>query len=789
MLVHEFKLGGSLMNEIILKHEEIDQIFKSHLKIESKVMSIDSIFSNPRLASRIDYKPYYQRNYVWDNEKATYFIESILIGTEIPPLVFFKNEKIEIIDGRQRYETIKNFIDKKLVLSENGLLSLRNLSKKNFDNLDEETKNTFLNTQIRILEFSVVNEPRLNDRKEDLIKKEIFRRYNSGITPLKKPEIERALFNSDDLTTYLKQRIKMDEKIYIDLLKLFLSERAIGVGKKRETIEKLLSKLRQMMVLHNVPIKKYSYGNNRGNLLKKLYDYYSQNVIDFDEFYKIFTFKISVLSKLHEIISQKSDYSNNKLVYECSFWLLNILEQENVLNSNIFNYLEAYADYICNHIDDFSTQSSHFYKNVLTRYSRTIQFLNGKYEVNSEIYVENPDYNLEFSTDLKNSASVSNLDKLDEVRLSKPEPTSMTIDDITRLINRSKFLIRPSYQRHEVINRLKSSALIESILLGIKLPPIFIFRRQNGVHEVIDGQQRLLTIIGFIGSEFIDEDGNRVKSEKNKYKLSNLRILSELNNTDFENLSEELKDKIYDFSLSVVIIDEKLNPNFDSIDLFIRLNNKPYPVKEHSFEMWNSYIDKELISCIKTNVDKHIRWFYLKKAENDKRMTNQELYATLVYLEHKKMTEGIENIEKYLQIYQRNDNINTRIKEKKDITKLLDNATVDNSEKNLIITCVEKVEHFISFLERILSNVDSIDLGQELNELLVIKGSKRTTQSFYSLWLILNQLNIEELDVDSSSIRLDIIEIMKSMKNCTRSDYDYLNNYYQQLKCFHERYQ
>lgn len=302
MLVQEFKLGGSLMNEIILKHEEIDQIFKSHLKVESKVMSIDSIFSNPRLASRIDYKPYYQRNYVWDNEKATYFIESILIGTEIPPLVFFKNEKIEIIDGRQRYETIKNFIDRKLVLSENGLLSLRNLSKKNFDNLDEPTKNTFLNTQIRILEFSVVNEPRLNDRKEDLIKKEIFRRYNSGITPLKKPEIERALFNSDDLTTYLKQQIKTDEVIYNDLLKLFLSERAIGVGKKRETIEKLLSKLRQMMVLHNVPIKKYSYGNNRGNLLKKLYDYYSQNVIDFDEFYKVFTFKISVLSKLHEII-------------------------------------------------------------------------------------------------------------------------------------------------------------------------------------------------------------------------------------------------------------------------------------------------------------------------------------------------------------------------------------------------------------------------------------------------------------------------------------------------------
>ncbi|RID81948.1 DUF262 domain-containing protein [Mesobacillus zeae] len=47
------------------------------------------------------YDPYYQRNYVWDADKASYFIESILLGTEIPPLVFFNTGKqIEVIDGR-----------------------------------------------------------------------------------------------------------------------------------------------------------------------------------------------------------------------------------------------------------------------------------------------------------------------------------------------------------------------------------------------------------------------------------------------------------------------------------------------------------------------------------------------------------------------------------------------------------------------------------------------------------------------------------------------------------------
>ena len=39
-------------------------------------------------------KDHKDKNYVWDNNKATYFIESILIGTEVPPLIFFDNNKI-----------------------------------------------------------------------------------------------------------------------------------------------------------------------------------------------------------------------------------------------------------------------------------------------------------------------------------------------------------------------------------------------------------------------------------------------------------------------------------------------------------------------------------------------------------------------------------------------------------------------------------------------------------------------------------------------------------------------
>ena len=153
------------------------------------------------------------------------------------------------------------------------------------------------------------------------------------------------------------------------------------------------------------------------------------------------------------------------------------------------------------------------------------------------------------------------LDELKELRIDKAEPSSTTIEDLSSQMLRKRFLVRPSYQREEVINLVKSSSIIESILLDIKLPPIFIFKRKDGVSEVIDGQQRLLTILGYMGESFCDEKGNNMYSKKNQFKLKDLRVLDELNGLRFNSLDTKLQDKIYDFNLSVVTIDEGLTKN------------------------------------------------------------------------------------------------------------------------------------------------------------------------------------------------------------------------------------
>lgn len=137
---------------------DLRDIFVDKLKIESKVTAIDSVFGNEDRVKKTVFNPPYQRNYVWDAEKATYFIESLLIGTEIPPLVFFRKiGRLEIIDGRQRYETILRFMNGGLKLKKSGLKKLDGLEIENcsFRDLPINMQNDFLETKIHIIEFSL----------------------------------------------------------------------------------------------------------------------------------------------------------------------------------------------------------------------------------------------------------------------------------------------------------------------------------------------------------------------------------------------------------------------------------------------------------------------------------------------------------------------------------------------------------------------------------------------------------------------------------------------------------
>ena len=68
LFVNQLKLN--FMNiEDLSKQDMFEKIFKEHMKVETYSKSIESLF-NLRSKSKINFAPYYQRNYVWDSHKA-----------------------------------------------------------------------------------------------------------------------------------------------------------------------------------------------------------------------------------------------------------------------------------------------------------------------------------------------------------------------------------------------------------------------------------------------------------------------------------------------------------------------------------------------------------------------------------------------------------------------------------------------------------------------------------------------------------------------------------------------
>ena len=133
-------------------------------------------------------------------------------------------------------------------------------------------------------------------------------------------------------------------------------------------------------------------------------------------------------------------------------------------------------------------------------------------------------------------------EKLSRLRLHKPDPETKPVYQLLEDIESNNYLIRPTYQRQEKINVKKASSIIESILLGIKLPPIFIFSRTDGTREVIDGQQRLLSIVGFLGKTYKNEEGQIVTAKNHNFRLKDLRILHQYNGKKYSDIISEIEN-------------------------------------------------------------------------------------------------------------------------------------------------------------------------------------------------------------------------------------------------------
>ena len=77
-----------------------------------------------------------------------------------------------------------------------------------------------------------------------------------------------------------------------------------------------------------------------------------------------------------------------------------------------------------------------------------------------------------------------------------------SVESLVSRIRRGRLILQPDFQRDYVWSRPKASALIESILMRIPLPVIYVSELNDGSWEMVDGQQRLTAIRAFVDGMF-----------------------------------------------------------------------------------------------------------------------------------------------------------------------------------------------------------------------------------------------------------------------------------------------
>lgn len=136
-------------------------------------------------------------------------------------------------------------------------------------------------------------------------------------------------------------------------------------------------------------------------------------------------------------------------------------------------------------------------------------------------------------------------------------------------------------QRGYVWDIERKSLLIHSIFAGFPIPPIYVQQNQEDeetiTYDVLDGKQRLLTIIGFMNDEFALDELDTFKFFN---KITKTEEMIDISNKQFSELPKELQKHLENSSLMMVMI----NGSEDDVsEMFYRLNNgKPLSAIEHS---------------------------------------------------------------------------------------------------------------------------------------------------------------------------------------------------------------
>jgi hypothetical protein len=170
------------------------------------------------------------------------------------------------------------------------------------------------------------------------------------------------------------------------------------------------------------------------------------------------------------------------------------------------------------------------------------------------------------------------LDELDrrsaEIRF---EVIDFSAGELIRLHADKEIVIRPAFQRMFRWTQAQQSRLIESMLLGLPVPQIVLFQREDGVLELIDGLQRVSSIIRFVTGKTPQES---IDDQEQTTELSGCDVLPSLNGRTFADFEPVVQLELKRKTLRAIVIRRTNDPNL-RYEMFKRLNTGGSPAEAH----------------------------------------------------------------------------------------------------------------------------------------------------------------------------------------------------------------
>lgn len=183
-----------ITTELVEKAELQIKEFQKQIEYDTKDYTIEHLVD--KFNKEEFFIPKYQRKFVWRPKNKSLFIESVLLGLPIPFMFFAGCEdgRLEIVDGAQRMQTLVEFTNNKLKLS--NLEKLTCLNGFKFKDLTQAQQRKFNNKTFRVI---VLDEKTTPDVRQDL-----FNRINTSGMKATDSEVRRGSYPGS-LTTFIEK--------------------------------------------------------------------------------------------------------------------------------------------------------------------------------------------------------------------------------------------------------------------------------------------------------------------------------------------------------------------------------------------------------------------------------------------------------------------------------------------------------------------------------------------------------------------------------------------------------